>query len=97
MDAFGYPFRFSGGRVVKVDTETDAFAAQTIAAAIKTGKGELWLNPTYGSDGLEFLQIDIAGVLYTIAAFHPSIRIDNVDESIESDGTVKLRVEFTRL
>lgn len=97
MDVFAYPFHFSGGKVVKVDDRSDAYAAQIIAGVIKTGKGELLLNPVYGTDALEFSPLDIAGLIHTVSAYHPQIRIDNIDQQIETDGSIKLRVEFTRL
>jgi phage baseplate assembly protein W len=97
MDAFAYPFRFSGGRVVKVDDQSDAYAAQIIAGVLKTGKGELLLNPVYGTEAIEFSSMDVAGLIHTVSAYHPTIRIDSINQEIQSDGTVKISVEFTRL
>lgn len=97
MNVWSHPFRFSGGKVAKVDDQSDSYAAQTIAAVIKTGKGELWLNPAYGTDSMEFSATDISGLMYSISAFHPYIRIDGIEQEILPDGSVKIRVEFTRL
>jgi|SRR6478609_3251045 len=97
MDVWAHPFRFNGGKVVKVDEFSDAYAAQTIAATIKTGKGELWLNPAYGTDSIEFAGTDLSGLMYSLSAFHPYIRVEGITQEILADGSIKIRVEFTRL
>jgi len=96
MDAIAYPFRFSGGKTVKVDTETNQFRAQTIAAAMRTGKGELVITPTYGVDSPEFGSLDVAGLTYTLSTYHPDIIIDRISEEVEPRTEVlAVQVEFS--
>ena len=95
MDSIAHPFRFSGGHVVVVDDESDAYAAQIIAAVVKTEKGEMPLNPDFGTRQPEFAALDRSGIAYTVAAYHPSINIDSISETIEANGEVKIKIEFS--
>ena len=95
MDSFAHPFRFSGGKVVKVDDQTDQFAAQIVAAAIKTEPGEMPVTTDFGSRAAEFGSIDTTGLLYSLSAYHPGITIDSVSEVVEEDRRV-VSVEFSR-
>lgn len=95
MDSFAHPFRFSAGKVVKVDDQTDAFAAQMIAAALKTQPGELTITEDFGCQSAEFLSIDTAGLVYSMSTYHPTITIDAINEEILDDER-RVSVEFTR-
>ena len=97
MQAFAHPFRFQGYKIVKVDTESDAYAAQMVAAAVQTGKGELPLNGSFGTDSPEFGAIDYSGLIYTITAFHPEITVTAVTQEVDPvTEVVKVRVAFSR-
>ena len=96
MDAIAYPFRFSGGRTAKINAGTDAFRAQTVAAALRTGTGELFLTPTYGTRSPEFGGLDMAGFTYTLATFHPTIIVDKIEEIVNPEtGMLDIRIEFS--
>jgi len=95
MDSFAHPFRFSGGKVVKVDDQTDAFAAQVIAAALKTEPGELPITDDFGCEAAEFMTIDSSGLIYSMSAYHPTITIDSIREEV-LDSERRVAVEFTR-
>jgi phage baseplate assembly protein W len=95
MDSFAHPFRFSAGNVVKIDDQTDAFAAQVIAAALKTQPGELVITDDFGCESAEFMAIDGAGLVYSISRYHPTITIDSITEEIFDDER-RVAVEFTR-
>ena len=96
MNSISHPFRFSAGKAVKVAEDTDAFSAQMIAAVIKTGKGEMPLNPDYGVRQAEFSGLDRAGLTFSISAYHPNISINKITEVVNpSTADVEIRIEFT--
>lgn len=95
MDSLAHPFRFSGGRAPVIDDETDAFAAQIIASAIKTMPGELVNTPDFGSYPSEFSKMDTAGLTYSITQYHPTISIDDLQETIKDSETL-IQVNFSR-
>lgn len=95
MDSFAHPFRFSGGKVVKIDDQTDAFAAQMVAAALKTQPGELVITDDFGCQPAEFMVVDSAGLVYSISRYHPTITIDSISEE-EFESERRVAVEFTR-
>lgn len=97
MDAFAYPFRFSGGRAVRVDNASEQYAAQRIAALIQTHYDELPLSPTFGSLDQEFSQFYPSALIQAASNFMPKVRIDDVAEQIAPDGRVQIAVSFTLL
>lgn len=95
MDSFSYPFRFAGGKVVKVDDQTDQYAAQIVAAAIKTAPGELPITSDFGSKAAEFSSLDTTGLLYSVSTYHPTITIDSIVEDVAEDVN-SITIGFTR-
>lgn len=97
MQTFAHPFRFVGGKLAKLDADSDAFAAQIVGAAIQTGKGELPLTPTFGSDPPEFNSVDAAGLVFSVSAFHPEIQITKLVQTVDPETeAVQVRVSFNR-
>ena len=96
MQTLSHPFRFSSGRALTIDDESDAFAAQLIAGILRTGHGELPLAPTYGVDSPVFGRVDTAGLMHSISNFHPHIIVSSVEEVIDPDneGHIRVRVNF---
>lgn len=95
MDAFAHPFRFSGGRVVRVDNASEQYAAQRLAALIQTHYNELPLTPTFGSIDQEFSRFYAAALIQGAANFMPNIRIDDINEVVDPDGRFQVVVSFT--
>lgn len=95
MDSLAHPFRFSGGKAVVFDVDSDAIAAQVIASAIKTMPGELLNTPDFGSNPSEFSKIDTAGLTYSITQYHPTIQIDDLYEIVKDSETI-IQVSFSR-
>lgn len=95
MDSFSHPFRFTFGAAPVVDEDSDAFAAQIIAAAVKTAIGELPITTDFGSLPAEFFRLDTAGVVYSLSKYHPRIVINAIGESLE-ESKAQILIEFTR-
>ena len=96
MQSLSHPFRFINGRAPTVDDRTDAFSAQMIAAVVKTGKGELPLNPDYGTRQPEFASLDRSGLAYSVTSYYPLISINKISEVVDkTTGDVQIKVEFT--
>lgn len=96
MTALAFPFRFHHGKIVTVEENSDEFAAQRIMSVIKTGQGELPLNPTFGIQSLEFNQFDQGNFLLAVNSNYNDIAINNVDVFNDNSGEVKINVDFTR-
>lgn len=96
MAAFEHPFRFVKGRIQMVEDNTDQFAAQRIATAVRIGFGELPLRPTFGSDSPEFVGFDRGGFLLTCGSYFPDVRIMETDEYVGDDGEGKIQITFAR-
>ena len=96
MTAFAFPFRFHHGKIVTVEEDADEFAAQRIMSVIKTGQGELPLNPTFGIQSLEFNQFDQGNFLMAVNSNYNDIAINDVDVFNDNSGQVKINVNFTR-
>lgn len=97
MDKIAFPFRLSAGRVVRDDSESDSYAAQLIAAVVRTGRGELLLNPDFGVRSPEFVGLDNSALLYSVSTYHPNIEIHGVLEQINPhSGVVETRIQFER-
>lgn len=91
-----YPFRFSRGRAEKVTVGSNEHAAQVITAAMLTGKGEMFLSPTFGSRSAAFSAIDIPGLMFTLSNFYPDITVDSILQDTDgSTGKVLVRVNFS--
>lgn len=95
MQAIAFPFRFSRGKVVTVDDQTDAYAAQKILSAVSTRIGELPLLPLFGTSDPEFQNFDGAGLMYTNATYFPDVTITDIYQSV-SEGKLEIQVEFER-
>lgn len=94
MDALSFPFRFSGGRAVRIDDASEEYAAQLISSAVQTSIGELPIRPQFGSLSAEFSQFDQAGLLLSVANNYPRILIDSIDRQVEDDGRIAVRINF---
>lgn len=97
MKAFAHPFRFTGGRPVTLDTETDAYAAQEILTVLQTRPGELPLLPDFGTSDPVFDEIDRASFYNTVSTYFPGIAIRSIEESITDDGVVEVAVDYARI
>jgi hypothetical protein len=96
-DKIAFPFRLSAGRVVKDDSASDSYAAQSIAAVVRTGKGELILNLDYGVRSPEFVGLDNSALLYSVATYYPNIEIRSVVNRMNPQtGVVETRIAFDR-
>lgn len=95
MDALAFPFRFSNGRAVCVDDQSEEYAAQLISAAVQTSTGELPIRPQYGSLSPEFTEFDQAGLILSVTNNYPNILIEEIAREIEADGKVAVRITFS--
>ena len=95
MDAFAFPFRFSSGNVVKLDTASDEYIAQKVASIVSTAAGELPLKPYFGTREPEFSDFDVSGLYYTAALYFPEVKIGSVRQLTENTGQLLVEVQFT--
>jgi hypothetical protein len=96
MELFQHPFRIRNGQIVKVDSDTDEYAAQCLLAATSTGRGELPISPQYGTDSPEFVGFDYPGLYSTVGTYYSQIRIINVTEQVDASGRERVAIEFER-
>lgn len=90
-----FPFRFARGRAVRVDDQSEAYAAQKIASIAQTRRGELPLTPTFGTEAPEFKGFDSAGLLLSASTFFPDLQIGTIRQSVSENGQLSVTVEFT--
>lgn len=95
VDGFAFPFRFASQRVSRLDTNSDAYKAQLIAAAIYTQVGELPLMPDFGSRIGPFSGLDMGDFLSTTATYIQSVSVSNITQTTNQDQTVSLSIQFT--
>ena len=95
MDSLSHPFRFAAGRAVSVVEDSDEFAAQMVASAVKTALGELPVTTDFGSLPAEFSRLDTAGVIYSLSKYHPTIVVGSIRNTI-AEAEIRVVVEFSR-
>lgn len=95
MDALAFPLRFVNQRPVRLDGNSEEYAAQMVASAIQTQFRELPITVDYGCHSAEFDAFDEANLYRTVANYFPGIIIDNVIQAVNKDETVSITVEFS--
>lgn len=95
MDALAFPFRFVAQRAVRVDDASEYFAAQMIAAAVRTQLGELPITVDFGSKDSAFSSFDEGNLLRTISQYTDNIIIDSISKKIKPNQTVSVEIEFS--
>lgn len=95
-DPFGFPFSFSNGKIVKVKSDSDEYAAQRIASAVSIGFNELPLRPIFGSNSPEFVGFDTGSFLLTCGNYFQDIEIIDTEEIIDNNGQARIKIEFKR-
>lgn len=96
MDALAYPFRFSRGRAVRLDDASDEYAAQCIAALIRTRPAEIVVRPSFGVADPTFERFDATRLYFGVANFFPDIAITDVSTELDADGRTRVAVQFTK-
>lgn len=94
MDALAFPFRFTAGRAVTLDSASDEYVAQKVASIASTKTGELSLKPFFGTRDPEFSEFDVSGLYYTAALYFPEIQIGGVKQLTDNTGQLLVEIAF---
>lgn len=79
MDLLSHPFRLVGSQPAHVADGSDDAAAEAIAAAILTRRGERELVPDLGTDDPAFAGVDAAQINGLLARYGPDVRVTTVE------------------
>ena len=94
MQALSFPFRFSKGKAVTLDTSDERYAAQKVLTAASTRLEELPLLPRFGTEDPEFDEFDSGGIYFTCATYFPEIALKDILQTDSDNGRVLVNIEF---
>jgi hypothetical protein len=93
-----FPMRLApNGSMISLEQDDPAYYAELIGVVVATHEGERELVPTFGMRDPTFTTFDAQELAHKIDLFGPPVRIITVRETIVTDTTVDVTVEFTPL
>lgn len=97
MPTLKHPVTFArrgGGALILLETET-AYYDQALKAAVSVERGELLLDPSFGTEDPTFARGEPVGLRATVAAYWPEISIRSVDVGEPNNsGTTNMKIDY---